>query len=343
MLARKHSEKYSECVQEKSIQSQGGKARKESLTAEQRAGIASQAAKARWAAAKPPGVLHKGNFMDEFGFDVECYVLDDPQKTAVVSQSGMGEALGLSRRGNAFPRFLHSKAMVNSVSAQLRDKLSQPIKFQSKNNGAQGSGFDVTLLIDICRAIIDVEPFLDRQQKHVALQAHVILNASAKAGIKGLVYALAGYNPSAEEVISAFKLYVQEEAKKYEKEFPDELYMQWYRLYQIPVLPRGRPWHFKHLTVKHVYGPLAQSNGKILQLTRALKGASGDRKSKLFQFLSEVGTRALRFHLGRLVEMAEDSEDLAAYERKITKRFGGQQELDFVEVSPAPTSEETCA
>src|SRR5207249_1749243 len=98
-----------------------------------------------------------------------------------------------------------------------------------------------------------------------------ILNASAKSGIKGLVYALAGYNPTAQEVIAAFKTYIQEEAKKYEKEFPNELYEQWHRLYRIPVPVVGKPWNFKHLTVKHIYYPLAQSKGKILQLIRALK------------------------------------------------------------------------
>jgi hypothetical protein len=158
----------------------------------------------------------------------------------------------------------------------------------------------------------------------------VILNASAKAGIKGLVYALAGYNPTAQEVITAFKMYVQEEAKKYEKEFPNELYMQWHRLYDIPVHERGKPWHFKHLTVAHIYFPLAQSNGKILQLARATKANAGDRKTKLFQFLSEVGARALRMQLGRVLEMAESSDDKAAYERKIVQRFGGQQELALV-------------
>lgn len=327
-----------------SIQSKGGKARKESLTVEQRAEIASQAAKARWAAAKPPTVLHKGNFKEEFGFDVECYVLNDQLKTAVISQTGMGEALGLSRRGNALPRFLHSKAMVNSIGAQIHQKLSQPIKFQSKGAGAQGSGFDVTLLIDICRAIIEVEPFLDRQQKHVAVQAHVILNASAKAGIKGLVYALAGYNPTTEEVISAFKLFVQEEAQKYEKEFPPEIYLAWHRLYKIPPIQgRGRPWQFKKLTVDHIYAPLAKSNGKILELTRALKAKDGDRKKKLFQFLSTVGTRALRMHLGRVLEMAEDAgDDLMAYEKKHAERFGGQQMFDLIDVT-AETSSETSA
>jgi hypothetical protein len=26
---------------------------------------------------------------------------------------------------------------------------------------------------------------------------------------------------------------------------------------------RGKPWHFKYLTVNHIYHPLAESNGKI--------------------------------------------------------------------------------
>lgn len=158
-------------------------------------------------------------------------------------------------------------------------------------------------------------------------QAHIILSASAKAGIRGLVYALAGYNPTTEEVIEAFNLYVQEEAKKYEPEFPNELYVEWYRLYGIPVPDRGKPWHFKYLTVNHIYVPLAQSSGKIYELLKAHKAQGGDRAKKLFQFLNEIGARALRMHLGRVLEMAESSSDRYTYERKIVQRFGGQQEL----------------
>ena len=106
------------------------------------------------------------------------------------------------------------------------------------------------------------------------------MDASAKLGIDHLVYALSGYNPSAEEVILAFKLYVQEEAKKYEKEFPSEIYAEWYRLYDIPVLKRGKPWHFKHLTVSHIYYPLAQSSGKLLDLLRAIKSKGGQSEQE---------------------------------------------------------------
>ena len=122
-------------------------------------------------------------------------------------------ALGLSSRGNALPRFLDSKAMT-SGGAQLRSKLAQPIKFEWGTGGAEQPptvihGFDVTLLIDICREIIEAERHLAPNQKEVARQAHVILGASARSGIRNLVYALAGYSPTTQEVIDAFKLYVR--------------------------------------------------------------------------------------------------------------------------------------
>lgn len=311
----------------------GGFKRAEVLSPEERSAIARKGAVTRWGLQ----ATHKGNFKEDFGIDVECYVLDDERKTAVISQSGMGLALGLSPRGNAFPRFLTSKGMLETVSAQLAEKLAKPVKFQWAGVGAQGQpnvivhGFDVTLLIDVCKAIIQADDAgrLHIQQKHVAEQAHVIINASAKVGIQNLVYKLAGYDATKEEVVAAFKLYVQEEAKKYEQEFPNELYMQWHRLYQIPVPVRGKPWQFKHLTANHVYFPLAKSNGKILELIRALKAKDGDRQKKLFQFLNELGARALRIQIGRILEMSESSKSKVEYENKIMERFGGQLELDF--------------
>ncbi len=319
-----------------SIQSQGGKARAERLPADTRKAIAGKGALMRWGAK----ATHRGNFKDEFGIDVDCYVLDDLNKTAVISQRGMGVALGMHARGDAFPRFMSSSIMADAAGPELRAKLTQPVKFQWGTGGPEGPpsvvhGYDVTLLIDVCRAILAAEPKLGLRQAERVKQAHVILNASAKSGIKGLVYALAGYNPTAEEVIAAFKHYVQEEAKKYEKEFPPELYREWHRLYAIPVHGRGKPWHFKHLTLNHVYYPLAQSNGKVLELMRAAKAKDGDRRKKLFQFLSEIGARALARQLGRVLEMCEDSKSRSDYERKIVARFGGQQEFDLV-IPPTP-------
>jgi hypothetical protein len=91
----------------------------------------------------------------------------------------------------------------------------------------------------------------------------------------------------------------------------------------------------KNLTVKHIYYPLAKSNGKIYELLKALKAKDGDRQKKLFQFLNDIGARALRMQLGRVLEMSESSADRWTYEAKIRERFGGQQELNFL---PIPIS-----
>jgi hypothetical protein len=316
----------------------GGLARASKLSAEERSASARKAVQARWEkAGKPPlpKATHKGSFKEEFGIDVDCYVLNDETRTAVISQRGMGEALSLGRIGSRLPRFVAGKAISKYVGPELREKLEQPLIFQAQVGGpealTQVHGYDVTILIDLCKAITkaEAEKSLLHNQAKVAKQAHVILNASAKAGIKGLVYALAGYDATREETIAAFKMFVQQEAREYEKEFPDQLYVEWYRLYELPRPERNKPWKFKHLTVDQVYRPLARSNGKILELTKEQRGNSKSRWKKLHQFLSEIGVKALRTHLGQLLGVARISKTQQEYERHFKVLFGDQFELDL--------------
>jgi len=314
----------------------GGIARALVLSPERRITIATKAAAARWGE-KPLRATHRGSFKEEFGIDVECYVLDDEQRTAVISQRGMGSALGLSQgSGASLPRFVKGDKIAPYVGAGLSEKLTNPLVFQWSPVVANVppvvvNGYDVTILIDICKAVVaaDADGKLGKQQANVVRQAHVILNASAKAGIKGLVYALAGYDATREEVVRAFKFFVREEAREYEKEFPDQLYSEWYRLYQLPRPEKNKPWKFKHLTVNQVYYPLARSSGKILDLVRSQRAKSGEHGKKLHQFLAEIGVKALRTHLGQLLGIAQVSDDKTEYERRVAKIFGTQQSFDF--------------
>jgi hypothetical protein len=111
----------------------------------------------------------------------------------------------------------------------------------------------------------------------------------SNTALLGFALALAGYDATKEQVIAAFKFYVQEEARDYEREFPEQLHEEWYRLYQIPRPEKNRPWKFKHLTVDQVYKPLAKSSGKILRLTQEQRENNNARWKKLHQFLSEIG------------------------------------------------------
>lgn len=313
----------------------GGAARAAKLTPERRSEIAKKAALARHGSGKPLQATHKGNFQEDFGFDVECYVLGDEAKTAVISQRGMGLALGLGEGGSRLPVFIKGKTISTYVGHELRQKLENPLIFQGPTVGTNSPpapqiyGYDVTILIDLCKSILaaSAEGKLLKSQVNFAKQAQIIVNASAKSGIQGLVYKLAGYDATRSEVVAAFKFYVREEAREYEKEFPTQLYDEWYRLYELPKPERNKPWKFKSLTIGHVYHPLARSNGRILQLTKAQRDSSEERSKKLHQFLSDVGVKALRTHLGQLLGIARISKTSNEYEDHVQTLFGEQPDF----------------
>ena len=310
------------------------------MTPEERKARAQKGALARWGS-KPLVATHKGNFDVHFGIDAECYVLNDAEKTAVMTQRSIGAAIGLAKPGGKdFERLVDGKGISKHLGVEIIAKIHQPIEFKAVYQGAKQTGlirgYSADLLIDVCNAILKAEAAGDLRpnQENLAKQAAIIVGASAKSGIRGLVYALAGYSPATQEVIEAFKAYVLEEAKKYEKEFPNELYVEWQRLYNITPPQRGKNWKEMHLTVDHVYYPLAKSNGKLLELLRSAKNSGGDRNTKLFSFLNEVGARALRMQLGRILEMAESSKTKDIYEAKIAERFGGQLSFDLPTTYP---------
>lgn len=309
----------------------GGRAVAVKMTDEQRAARAKKAAISRWGAK----ATHKGSFKNEFGIDAECYVLDDAKKTAVITQRGMAEMLGLGDGGSRLPTFVFNKTMSEYIGQDLAEKIRNPVVFQMVSVGKNATastkahGYDATILIDVCRAILQASADGKKINLAVVAQAGVILGASAKAGIEGLVYALAGYDRTKEEVIEAYKMYVRDEAREYEKEFSPELYEHWYRLYGLDKPIRGRPWEFRYLTIDHIYKPLAKSHGKVFELAKTNKAANGERGDKIHQFLSEIGVKALRTQVGKITGIASVSDSREEYEKFIHEKVYGQKSLKF--------------
>jgi hypothetical protein len=310
-----------------------GIARAAALTPEERHRAAKKAAEARWGRK----ATHKGSFLVELGVDADCYVLDDELGTAVVTQNGLARILGFrgARAGATLSRFLQKKSMLDHLGVDALEKINNPFKFQYINRGVDNTenplfsafGYDATVIVDICNAIVSASTTDNLIRKQQVACASVILGACAKLGIRELIYKLAGYNSTKAQVIAAFRQYVMEEASKWAKEFPDELYAQWQRIYKIPAPVRGRNWEHRHLTVKYIYYPLARSNGILLQL---LREAKGDQKSKrLHQFLDQIGKDALRAQIWKVVGIASGCETIEQYEKMTAKAFGGQLPLEF--------------
>ena len=115
-----------ESKSEKTGKAKGGIARAESLSSEERKAIARKAAVARWGLV----AIHKGNFKEEFGIDVDCYVLNDDAKTAVISKRGMGAALGYTGQGGTNLRLIKQKPCLEYVGPELAQKLKIQLNFK---------------------------------------------------------------------------------------------------------------------------------------------------------------------------------------------------------------------
>lgn len=309
--------------------SAGGKARAEKLSKEERTEIAKKGALTRWGFKSH----HKGSFSEDFGIDADCYVLDDELGTAVLTQRGTSKILGFSNdNGKSFTRLVNRESVKKLIAAKTLEKLENPLKFQYVCTAANtpnfvASGYDATVIIDVCNAVIKASRQDNGIAQETVANAAIIIGACAKLGIRELIYKLAGYNSTKAQVVAAFRQFVSEEASKWAKEFPDDLYEEWQRIYQIPVPERGKNWEHRHLTLRHIYTPLAKSNGRLLDLLREAKGEQ--RSKKLHQFLSEVGKDSLRAHIWKVVGIASGSRSKEDYERSIARAFGGQLPLDL--------------
>jgi hypothetical protein len=74
------------------------------------------------------------------------------------------DALGFSKQsGSRFRRFINGKGTSPYIGPQLRHKLENPIVFQGPDTKVGDPsvvklyGFDVTLLIDVCKAVVKAE------------------------------------------------------------------------------------------------------------------------------------------------------------------------------------------
>lgn len=83
-------------------------------------------------------------------------MLNDKAKSAAISLRGLGAALGFSDGGGGrLMRFLSGVKIAPYVGLEVRQKLENPLIFQSLGAGsAKTYGYDVTLLTELCRLIV---------------------------------------------------------------------------------------------------------------------------------------------------------------------------------------------
>ena len=307
----------------------GGVARAEALTPNERRSIARKAAIARWKKTEGeiPNAIRQGSLViGETAFD--CYVLDD--KRRFINKRAMAKALGMkSEGGNVFLRTLSRKGLGSVIPDSLREKIDNPLIFKPLN-GDPAHGYEATVLIDVCDAIWTAkkEGKLAASQENLGIQSEIIIRSAAKLGIISLIDEATGYidDKEKDEYQKKWKEFLQDEFAQWNKEFPEQWLDMWYRLYNIKRISKTKhPRFFAKLTRKYIYAPLANSNGAILERLdekNPVVYKNGGRRYKMFQFLSEeVGLPAFRAHLWQVIGIGQSSRSKEGFERGFNMAF----------------------
>lgn len=273
---------------------------------------------------------------------LDCYVLEDGRR--VLSQRGISKSLGKSKTGGTnLAKFLSDKRDELFIPEDLIAITNSPILFIPPHGGNPAFGYSATILVDICDAVLTARKngTLTRRNMKLADNCEILTRAFARVGITALIDEATGYirDKKKNEYIELFKQFVADEAREWQKEFPEPFFNMIYKIYGKDRLStKNHPQYFGKFISKYVYYPLAGSNGAILEMLKeknpklATKNGTKVRKHKLHSLLQNIGVDALRQHVWRLVGIGEASETKTEFERKFNKVFPPKnQQLDWLD------------
>lgn len=303
----------------------GGVARAKSLTKTERSSIAKKAAAARWADV-PEAICGSADKPLLIGDSaIECYVLEDG--TRVVTQGSFLRALGRSRTvrrtdsgDEGLPPILQGQALKPFISDEVRDR-AQPIPFNIGKTRALG--YNAELLPDVCEAFLSARQAgtLPANQRHIAVQAEILVRGLSRVGIIALVDEATGYQDvrTKNALAKILEDFVAKEIQPYLTTFPPDFYKEMFRLKGLAYSADSvqRPRYFGIHTNDVVYKRLAP--GVLEELKKVQeKTPAGNAKHKLFQRLTEnVGYPKLREHLGSVVTLMKLSSDWDDFKAKL--------------------------
>lgn len=318
----------------------GGIARAKALTPAKRSEIAAKAALARWDDSIPQVEYGSDDKPLKLGnLELACYVLDDEAHTRVFSYSGIIEALGLTKRGGELQKFVNQSDLGQYLSPEALQGLNNPLAFKPPGGG-RASGYPVTLLVDLCAAILEARRYwqLPPHYRMTEVRAEVILKSVGKTGIIALVDEVTGYDEKRKETLQAIlTAYLRSDLAVWAKRFPDEFYKEIYRLRGWPWRGRGfnPPGVVAHYTKDLIYARLAPNILKELEKRNPIVGKRKGRLAKHHQLLTdEVGYPALETHLYTVIKFMNASDEWDQMMRMVDRalpRLDESIQLDLLE------------
>ena len=272
---------------------------------------------------------------------LDVAVLDNGQR--IITQSAVFKALDRPVRGNprliGIPVFMDAKNLQPFINRDLEGVIGK-VEYLDKK-GRKQEGYDANILplvSDLYLRAREAGVIIQPNQQETAQRAEILVRSLAKIGIMALVDEATGYQYDRErqELQKILKLYISEELLPWQKTFPDEFYIQIFRLngweYNSEMIKK-RPGVVGHWTNQLIYDKLPQDVLKNLK-SKTPKSEAGNYTARFFQSLTpDIGNAHLQNQLVSVVTLMKISKDWNDFMEKFNQLYG-QTQIDF------PTEEE---
>jgi hypothetical protein len=316
----------------------GGIARSKKLSPEKRKEIARRAVNARWARMKAlntetnvanlPTAKYKGvlRLLDR---EIPCYVLDDEQR--VIGRIAVTEMLTRIKRQGDLESYIRAHNLRPFINAaDISDRMVSFRLPEVDQLRVEVKGLPHDVLLDVCRGFMkaleasnrpDSDVKLTPRQREIAIQAGLFLAACSDIGLMALIDEATGYQyDRARDALEVkLKAYLEDEMRKWEKTFPDELWLEFGRLTGWSKSVTQRPKYWGQLVFELVYEYLDNDVAQWLK-----ENAPAPRHGQNYhQWLSsQYGLKKLIEHIWKLIGIAKTCESMVELKEKMAILHG---------------------
>jgi P63C domain len=270
---------------------------------------------------------------------ITAYVLGTDPVVRIISKSDTATILSApisTKFERAIARLRRHPAIKGHAFVSATFDLAQPFEFQ-KRDGQPQKGYDSEGIVEMCRFILKAREFgllASQYESAIAQAAESFIVSIAKVGLAALIDEATGFqrDRDREALRKLLDTYLKKEHAAWAKKFPDEFYVEMFRL---------RGWTWKGMQVNRpsivgtytrdiVYARMAP--GIVQELERLNpKATTGNRRSKHHQFMTDdIGHPALNNHLQGVLAIMRASDTWRGFNRLIKKaypRYGDQMDL----------------
>ena len=180
---------------------------------------------------------------------------------------------------------------------------------------------------------------LTERQREMAVNASMFLAACAKLGLDALIDEATGYQYDRAKDALEVKLraYLEDEVRKWEKTFPDELWIEFARLTNWKGSVTNRPKYWGKLVMELVYEYLDPDVAKWLK-----ENAPAPKHGQNYhQWLtSQYGLKRLVEHIWKLIGIASTCHNMSELRTKMAE-LHGRQAVQLTLYLPPPNGSQT--